>query len=69
MDFRGLPTPAPLQTRSIRALLANPRLPWDHPAITTCHRNNQTVRSEAFRYTRYSDGGEEFYGERNDPCE
>lgn len=69
MDLCGLPTPAHVQGKSIRALLANPQLPWDHPAITTYRQNNHTVRSEAFRYTHYSDGGEEFYDERNDPYE
>jgi arylsulfatase A-like enzyme len=69
MDLCGLPTPAHVQGKSIRELLADPQLPWDQPAITTFRRNNHTVRSEAFRYTHYSDGGEEFYDERNDPYE
>jgi len=69
MDLCGLPTPAHVQGKSIRALLADPQLPWDQPAITTHRQNNHTVRSEAFRYTHYSDGGEELYDERNDPYE
>jgi arylsulfatase A-like enzyme len=69
MDLCGLPTPAHVQGKSIRALLADPQLPWDHPAVTTYRRNNHTIRSESHRYTHYSDGGEEFYDERNDPDE
>jgi arylsulfatase A-like enzyme len=69
MDLCGLPTPAHVQGRSIRALLANPQMPWDHPAITTYRQNNHTIRSEGWRYTRYADGGEELYDENRDPYE
>jgi hypothetical protein len=30
---------------------------------------NHTVRTEAYRYIRYRDGGEEFYDEQQDPYE
>ena len=63
MDLCGLPTPAHVQGKSIRALLANPKMPWDQPAVTTYRQNNHTVRSETWRYTHYSDGGEELYDE------
>lgn len=69
MDLCGLPTPAHVQGKSIRALLANPQMPWDQPAVTTYRQNNHTVRSEAWRYTHYSDGGEELYNEGKDPYE
>lgn len=69
MDLCGLPTPAHVQGKSIRALLANPQAPWDQPAITTYRQNNHTVRSEGWRYTRYADGGEELYDEPKDPYE
>ena len=69
MDLCGLPTPAHVQGQSIRALLADPTMPWDQPAVTTYRQNNHTVRSEAWRYTRYSDGGEELYNEATDPYE
>jgi arylsulfatase A-like enzyme len=68
-DLCGLPTPAHVQGRSIRALLANPQLPWDQLAVTTYRQNNHTVRSEGWRYTRYADGGEELYDEAKDPFE
>jgi arylsulfatase A-like enzyme len=69
MDLCGLPTPAHVQGRSIRALLANPGIPWNEPAVTTYRQNNHSVRSETWRYTRYSDGGEELYNEAKDPYE
>ena len=55
--------------KSIRPLLANPQMPWDQPAVTTYKQNNHTVRSEGWRYTHYSDGGEELYNETKDPYE
>ena len=69
MDLCGLPTPAHVQGRSIRALLANPEIQWNQPAITTYRQNHHTVRTEAWRYTRYADGGEELYDETKDPYE
>jgi arylsulfatase A-like enzyme len=69
MDLCGLPTPPHVQAQSIRRLLADPQAPWVTPAITTYRRHNHSIRSEAFRYTRYEDGGEEFYDEVRDPYE
>ncbi|MEI7729282.1 MAG: sulfatase [Verrucomicrobiota bacterium] len=69
MDLCGLPTPAHVQGRSIRSLLADAQAPWEQPAITTYKQNNHTVRSESWRYTHYSDGGEELYNETSDPYE
>jgi arylsulfatase A-like enzyme len=69
MDLCGLPTPAHVEGKSIRALLADPKASWDQPAMTTYRQNNHTVRSEEWRYTRYADGGEELYHETKDPYE
>ncbi len=69
MDLCGLARPAHVQGSSIRALLANPGMAWNEPAVTTYGRNNHSMRSEGWRYTRYSDGGEEFYNENDDPYE
>ncbi len=49
--------------------MADPRTAWTDPAVTTYQFNNHAVRSEAFRYIRYADGGEEFYDEAADPYE
>lgn len=69
MDLCGLPTPAHVQGKSIRCLLGDPKMPWDPPAITTYRQNNHSIRSEGWRYTHYSDGGEELYNETKDPYE
>lgn len=69
LDLCGLPIPAHVEGRSIRALLADPKSPWDLPAVTTYRMNNHTVRSEEWRYTRYFDGGEELYHHPSDPYE
>jgi arylsulfatase A-like enzyme len=69
MDLCGLPLPAHVQGKSIRPLLADPGIAWELPAITTYRQNNHTIRTEAWRYTRYSDGGEELYNEVSDPYE
>jgi len=69
MDLCGIPQPAHVQGTSIRTLLANPQAPWDKPALTTYRYMNHAVRSEAWRYIRYADGGEELYDEVKDPYE
>ncbi len=68
-DLAGIPTPKHVEGKSIRSLLADPRAAWSDPAITTYEFKNHAVRSEAFRYIRYADGGEEFYDESKDPYE
>jgi arylsulfatase A-like enzyme len=68
-DLCGIPTPKHVQGESIRGLLANPQMPWAKPAITTYHYMNHAIRSEGWRYIRYSDGGEELYNELTDPNE
>jgi arylsulfatase A-like enzyme len=67
-DLCGIPTPAHVQGHSLRPLLTDPGAEWI-PAVTTYRQNNHTVRSEAWRYTRYVDGGEELYDEAGDPYE
>ena len=69
MDLCGIATPAHVEGESIRALLVNPAARWDKPAITTYRFQNHTIRTDAWRYIRYSDGGEELYDEDKDPYE
>ncbi|MBD3293444.1 MAG: sulfatase-like hydrolase/transferase [Armatimonadia bacterium] len=54
---------------SLRPLLEDPAAEWDRPAVTTHLRGNHSVRTEAWRYTRYADGSEELYDEVQDPLE
>src|SRR5262249_11625416 len=65
----GLPIPKHCEGVSIKKLLADPKAAWSTPAITTHGYQNHAVRTEAFRYIRYADGGEELYDEKADPLE
>jgi hypothetical protein len=69
MDLCGIPIPAHVQGESIRTLLADPKAPWDTPALTTYKFQNHAVRTEGWRYIHYADGGEELYDESKDPYE
>jgi arylsulfatase A-like enzyme len=68
-DLCGLPVGKELHGVSLRPLLENPTIKWDRPAITTHGRNNHSVRTERWRYTRYEDGSEELYDHNSDPQE
>jgi len=58
-----------LQGKSFLSLLKNPQAEWDRPALTTHGRENHSVRSEQYRYIRYSDGTEELYDHQKDDLE
>jgi len=49
--------------------LKNPSGKWQRPALTTHGRNNHSLRTERWRYIRYSDGTEELYDHDNDELE
>lgn len=68
-DLAGITIPAHVEGPSLRPLLADPAAPWDRPALSTFFYMNHSVRSEDWRYTRYHDGSEELYNERDDPNE
>lgn len=70
-DACGLSAPpaGQLEGVSLAPLLRDAAAPWDRPAVTTHGRNNHSVRSEGWRYIRYSDGTEELYDEARDPLE
>ncbi|MBM3740940.1 MAG: sulfatase [Acidobacteria bacterium] len=68
-DLCGLPARKELEGTSLRPLLRNPGAAWDRPAVCTYFRNNHSVRSERWRYTRYHDGTEELYDHKIDPME
>jgi arylsulfatase A-like enzyme len=69
MELCGISTPAHVQGKSIRSLLADSKAPWSEPAVTTYRYMNHAVRTEGMRYIRYADGGEELYDEQKDPYE
>lgn len=68
-DLADIAIPEHVEGPSLRPLLTDPSAPWDRPALTTFHRHNHSLRSETWRYIRYSDGGEELYNHDADPYE
>lgn len=69
IDLCGLTPREELESKSILPLLKDPGTAWDQPALTTHLRNNHSLRSERWRYTRYRDGTEELYDHQNDELE
>ena len=69
VELAGLPKKDGLDGASLVPLLKNPKAKWNRPAIMTQGRGNHAVRSDRWRYIRYSDGTEELYDHNNDPWE
>ena len=69
VDLCGLPQKEELDGRSLLPLLKDPSATWDQPALMTMGRGNHAIRSDRWRYIRYSDGSEELYDHDNDPWE
>ena len=69
VDLSGLSYKSELEGRSLLPLLENPNAEWKWPALTTHGRNNHSIRSEKWRYIRYSDGTEELYDRKTDELE
>jgi len=64
-----LPIKEDIDGRSLVSLLKDPDSTWDQPALMTMGRGNHAIRSDRWRYIRYSDGSEELYDHENDPWE
>lgn len=69
MDLADLQSPGALEGESLMTWLRNPRAPKKTPAVTTFLNGNHAVRTDAWRYIRYSDGTEELYDRAKDPNE
>jgi arylsulfatase A-like enzyme len=69
IDLCGLSYKSELEGRSLLPLLENHNAEWKWPALTTHGRNNHSIRSEKWRYIRYSDGTEELYDREADELE
>ena len=71
--YCGLKAPHPLAGQSLRPLLADPSRKGRDAAFTLVARGGgqygQAVRTEGWRYIRWSDGTNELYDETNDPEE
>jgi choline-sulfatase len=67
-ELCGLAPATPLDGRSLKPLLDNPKAKRP-PAVITYLRGNHAARDERYRYIRYHDGSEEFYDCQVDPLE
>ncbi|HUV65581.1 MAG TPA: sulfatase [Sedimentisphaerales bacterium] len=68
VELAGLPPKKDVDGKSLLPLLRDPQKEWQ-PAIMTMRRGNHAVRSDRWRYIRYSDGSEELYDHSKDPWE
>jgi len=69
VELCGLPATKQPEGRSLVPLLKDPKAAWEYPAVMTMGRGNHAVRSDRWRYIRYSDGSEELYDHNSDPWE
>ncbi len=69
IELCGLTKHDNIDGTSLVPLLKNPQAEWKQPALTTHYQNNHSLRTERYRYTRYSDGSEELYDHQTDPNE
>ncbi len=69
IDICGLSPRNGLEGVSLVPWLKRPEAPKERPALTTYLRGNHSVRTERWRYIRYSDGTEELYDHDNDEME
>ena len=68
IELCGLSPRPELEGHSLVPLLDDPEAEWDHPVVTT-YNLHHSVRSDSWRYIRYSDGTEELYDHSTDPNE
>lgn len=69
LELCGLPADVNCDGLSLLPLLRNPQAKWERPALMTYLKGNHAVRSERWRYIRYSDGSVELYDHAEDPNE
>jgi len=69
VDLCGLEKKSGLEGESLVPYLEDPSLPSRRPSLTTRGRNNHSLRSDRWRYIRYSDGTEELYDHDADELE
>lgn len=69
IELCGLIQNENLEGESLSALLVDPNQKSDRAVVTTHGFQNHAVRSERWRYIRYTDGSEELYDHQEDPNE
>jgi len=65
----GLPPLEGQDGHDMTSVLQDPESAWKWPALSEIKTGNMAVRSQNWRYIRYSDGSEELYDRSNDPYE
>ena len=68
-ELAGIGVPAHVRDPSLLPLLKNPQAQWNHAGLTTLAKGSSAVRTDRWRYIRYSDGSEELYDHSADPNE
>lgn len=68
-ELAGVPERPGLESRSLVPWLKRPDKERKRPALTTYGQGNHSLRSDRWRYIRYSDGSEELYDHSNDALE
>lgn len=68
-ELAGIPVPKQAEGVSIKPLLADPKVAWTRPAISTFRQYNHVACTAKWRYIRYADGTEELYDEQADTHE
>ncbi len=68
-ELAGINKQPKAEGHSLVPLLKNVATEWKFPAITTFMKNNHTIRTVDWRYTRYADGEEELFDRKADPNE
>ena len=69
LSLCGLDVRSELEGHDLTPLLKTSQRKWPHVAVTTWNPGNYSVRSERWRYIRYSTGEEELYDHETDPNE
>jgi arylsulfatase A-like enzyme len=67
-QLAGLPVPHQAEGRSLVPLLRDPEAPWNGAAFSSVF-GSFSIRTDAWRYSRYFDGQEELYHNAVDPHE
>jgi arylsulfatase A-like enzyme len=69
VELAGLDIPGHVEGRSLLPLIRDQEASWEHFALSTYGYMNHAIRSDRYRYIRYSDGSEELYDHETDPQE
>ena len=72
IELCGLPANKEIDGRSFAGLLANPKMEWNEPTLSTYQYMNHSLTDGRYRYTWYggkADGAEELYDHATDPLE